>query len=258
MHLYIIDESFREHAINLIAITNKINIITEIPKDECKVYLQLDYNGLAIVCDEFKLTYIKDLYTNLIKRLKALNQELLVKSVKVKGLDKLHVLDITAGLGRDSILLANAGHHVTMIEKNPILAVILSYVIQNKIVPGSLNLKLIHDNSHDYLLQSDLPLSHVIYMDPMFQDNSKAKAKKEMQLITILLALDEDISIANLSSQKNLIFSNEKLFNLAHKHATNRVIVKRDDKQASIVDTPKVSFSKLGKTVRYDIYVTLL
>lgn len=275
LYLYISDESLRDEARDLVAITKGVHIITELPQNT-NIYLQFDQSGLAIVSYEFKLTYVNELYNKLLLRLKTLNQELLIQTLKIKGVDKPLIWDITAGLGRDAILMANAGHKVTMIERNPALAIILNYIIKNKIFPGTENLNLAHMNSMDYLLQNHSELPHVIYMDPMFQDNARAKSKKDMQIIEMLLhvtsagelldnnckglhILSDDI---NRNKQRNLSTSsviesdeNINLFALAYKTVLNKVIVKRDNKQQNIVGLPLVSYNKCGKTVRYDVYL---
>lgn len=276
LYLYISDESLRGEAAELIAITQEVHVITELPKD-VNTYLQLDQNGLAIVSSEFKLTYVKDLYSKLWQRLKTLNQELLIQAMKIKGLNQLNIWDITAGLGRDAILLANAGHKVTMVERNPLLALILNYIIKNKILPGTDNLNLVHIDSIDYLLQNHNLLPNVIYLDPMFQDNSSAKSKKDMQIVELLLhatlaselsnnnrnnnlyVIDENINLNKQSSHcNNFIASNNEninLFYLAYKTTFNKVVVKRDNKQIAIVELPVPNYNKLGKTIRYDVYL---
>lgn len=265
IYLYVNDRSLLESANDLIAITHASTIVTELPSAD--IYLQLDKNGLAIVSTEFGITYVKDLYNKLLDRLKKTGSELLIQSIK--STDKLNILDVTAGLGRDAILMANAGYNVTMIEKNPALAIILNYIIKYKITPGTDNLRLAHMDSIEYLQQNFerslkkqivsmchkmdssrsfndmLVAPDIIYMDPMFQDNSKAKSKKAMQLIDMLLHADIDyVSTDNI-----------KLFELAHNIALNKIIVKRDNKQKPLVANPSPSYSKSGKTVRYDIYV---
>ena len=282
LNLFITDESLHDAATRLSSIIKDVSIITLAPdglmtsnsrraqhrsilkKDEFlsqhgmtaeslvlkknNIYLQLDQKGLAIVSPEFKLTYVDELYKKLNERLKKLNQELLIRTVKIKGLSHLQVWDLTAGFGKDAILIANAGHQVTMVEKNPLLAIILNYVILHKIVPGTENLKLIHMDSLNYLLQEQLVPPHVIYLDPMFQDNKSAKAKKDMQIIALLVDVMTD----------NFVYTadgNERLFTLAYKTALNKVIVKRDNKQETLLKTPFVSYAKPGKTIRYDVYL---
>ena len=63
--------------------------------------------------------------------------------------DLLEVLDLTAGLGRDSILMALAGFNVTMLENNPYLAIILNYLSAN--FDDQLKLTVQYINNREYL-----------------------------------------------------------------------------------------------------------
>ena len=75
------------------------------------------------------------------------------------------------------------------------------------------------------------------------QNKSGAKAKKEMQIIQLLS--DEDT--------KNSTINNQELFNSAYQ-LSGKIVVKRDNKQENLVPNPKPSYTKLGKTIRYDVY----
>jgi 16S rRNA (guanine1516-N2)-methyltransferase len=264
LNLYVTDKTLQSQAIDLITITPSAQIVYEKPKDN-NLYLQLDQSGLALSCPEFNLTYISDLYTKLKYRLKQLNQELLIQAVKVKTLNRLNIWDITGGLGRDALLLANAGHQVTLVERNPALALILNYLIKNQIMPGTENLHLVHMESLEYLRQKHAVLPHVIYFDPMFQDNMKAKAKKEMQIIEMLLSsafahdLVGDGAIEWKNPPDHITGNNENrvLFDLAYATVLNKVVVKRDNKQQPISNIPNPSYNKCGKTIRYDVYLQM-
>ena len=41
--------------------------------------------------------------------------------------DQSQVLDATAGFGHDSLILASTGAQVTMLERNPLMALLLMY-----------------------------------------------------------------------------------------------------------------------------------
>jgi len=47
----------------------------------------------------------------------------------------------------------------------------------------------------------------------------------------------------------------QQLFQKSYVKVLNKLVVKRDNKQASLVASPKVSYAKQGKTIRYDIYI---
>lgn len=107
--------------------------------------------------------------------------ELLVKAVVGKKTvigEQLAVVDATAGLGRDAVLLAAAKCKVTAIERNPLLAFLLqeaagefdiSHSNNGEAVIGSVSFCC--GNSVDYLSQmnNECIAPHVIYLDPMYQ-----------------------------------------------------------------------------------------
>ena len=88
---------------------------------DAPVWLSVDADGLSLtdgdqaMCGDF---------TKLQKRLQYhnLTHELLVKATKVKGRENLRVIDATAGMGEDSLLLAAAGCEVTLYEQDPVIA----------------------------------------------------------------------------------------------------------------------------------------
>ena len=234
--LFYTDNSLLSKASILSEFTNCCRLV-EVEPDSLKFYLRLDNIGLSIISSNFKPLYISQIYANLVSRYKNLKTELLVQLVKDKGVAK--IWDLTAGFGKDAFILASAGYEVTMVEQNPMLATILYYALNNNILPKR-NLNLIYANSIDFLdSKTDTP--DIIYLDPMFKENATSKAKKEMQLIQILTnndSMSDDLGLFNRSLQI----------------ARRRVIVKRDNKQAAIVHMPLPSYTKTGKTIRFDVY----
>ena len=83
-----------------------------------------DENGLALTDGKLKL---RADFKESLPRLKngAVQSELLVKAARMKGLTHPCVLDATAGLGQDSILLAAAGFTVELYEYDPVIAALL-------------------------------------------------------------------------------------------------------------------------------------
>ena len=80
------------------------------------------------------------------------------------------VLDCTAGLARDSYTLKSLGFHVTMIEKNPLLILMIRSFIKRNLIS---NLTLYHGNSYDFLCHTKKIYDYV-YIDFMF---NKIKTK---------------------------------------------------------------------------------
>ena len=236
MPLYVTEPALISNAEKLVAFTNTFQIVTEEPK-ACILYLRIDTDGLAVISNIFKPLYVQEIYSKLINRFQNLKNELLVQAMaSPRGLS---VWDLTAGLGKDAFILASSGYIVTMVEQNPVLVTIVHYALTNNILPVR-NLSLVYANSLDYLAATT-ERPNIIYLDPMFKDDKAAKARKEMQLIQLL---------TEGSPQHN----DEALFIAAYAKALNKIIVKRDNKQETLLASPQPSHAKSGKTIRFDIY----
>jgi len=156
------------------------------------------------------------------------------------------ILDLTAGLGRDAFVLASLGCQVTMIERNPIIAVLLADGLRRAAEDPEIGawvlerLDLVQSDASAYLANS--PVADVIYLDPMFPERKKsAQVKKEMQIFHDIVGDDEDA--ATLLEQARSI-------------ARKRVVVKRP-RLAGALGQQKASACVTGKTTRFDIYPTI-
>lgn len=169
--------------------------------------------------------------------------------VKAVGLNKYKssVLDLTAGLGRDSYVLANAGARVIMIERHPVVAALLADGLQRLVEQGDAQelaiakrLSLRSGDSQSYLAAlAEAQYPDVIYLDPMFPERGKtAKVKKAMAFFHHLVGADVDADI---------------LLTLALEKARYRVVVKRPRHAPPLADMqPSLCFE--GKSTRFDIY----
>ena len=97
-------------------------------------------------------------FTKLQKRLQYhnLTHELLVKATKVKGRENLRVIDATAGMGEDSLLLAAAGCEVTLYEQDPVIAALLQDTMRRALEEATLHeivmrMQLVEGDSIDHL-----------------------------------------------------------------------------------------------------------
>ncbi len=208
--------------------------------------LVLASDGLWFMSQHFKPLNMAEFYSNFILvRAKSVLRETLIQAVniKVNQQNQIKALDLTAGLGRDSILMSLCGYQVTMVESNPYLAVILKYLTTTFSNKFPL-LKLVYMDNLDFL-NANHDKYDIVYLDPMFQDGKQALAKKDMQII------DQCQLMYNGLQEPR---SNEDLFIQAKKCCSNKLVIKRDNKQASLVASPKPTYSKLGKTIRFDIY----
>ena len=240
--LYITNPNLDIWANKLCAIIDILQI-TDTQPDE-PLYLHLDEKSLWICSDKFGRYNSLEIYSSVLKRVKLVRSELLVKAIKTSQENNL-VFDLTAGLAKDSILIASSGYKVIMVEQNPFLVTVISYFIEvyQKLYPWVANMQVVYGNSLDFLSQYNDKLPVAIYLDPMFQHKKNALAKKDMQLIQMLN-----------NAFNNVDVDNKKLFDLAYKYAQHKLVVKRDNKQQPLVISPLVSYTVSGKTVRYDVY----
>nr|WP_199067057.1 class I SAM-dependent methyltransferase [Chromobacterium sp. ASV5] len=170
------------------------------------------------------------------------------KAVGLKGAKELpYVVDATAGLGRDSFVLATLGCRVTMVERSPVAAALLADALERALRDETTRdiaerMTLVHANSRDWLLALDEALRpDVVFVDPMFPDTDKksAAAKKDMQAFQQVIGDDMDSA---------------ELLPAAVAAAKVRVVVKRPRLGAAIAGV-KPSAVLDGKSTRFDLYV---
>lgn len=172
----------------------------------------------------------------------------LAKAIGLKKGANPSVIDATAGFGRDAFVLANLGCKVTLIERNPFIAVLLDDGLQragdNKDIAEVITrMSLINHDATIYLNTLEKTFyPDVIYMDPMYPSRDKsALVKKDMRLLHQLAGPDTD---------------SEQLLIAARAIALKRVIVKRP-KSALFIGDQKPTTSIESKNTRYDIYINL-
>lgn len=156
----------------------------------------------------------------------------------------LRIVDVTAGMGRDALVLAHLGAQVTMCERSPVLAALLGTALELAQHEPEIaeTISRMHLRAGDALswleslTEEDLP--DVIYMDPMYPHRSKsALVKKEMRFIRGLVGDDEDA---------------DDVLKLALSKA-KRVVVKRP-RGAPQVAGLKPSHVIESKNTRYDVF----
>lgn len=171
-------------------------------------------------------------------------KEAIARAVGLKHNQPIEILDATAGMGEDSFILAALGANMTMLERNPLIHLMLEDALER--ARSNINLtkiisrmRLINHDTITFLNNTEIQ-ADVIYMDPMFPDKNKsALNKKEMRLFRILAGDDSDIGL---------------LFTNALTHAKKRVVVKRP-LRAPYVNDIKPHFDILGKSSRFDVYI---
>jgi 16S rRNA (guanine1516-N2)-methyltransferase len=168
---------------------------------------------------------------------------------KAVGLNKgvlPHVLDVTAGLGRDAFVLATLGCQVDLYERVPAVEALLYYAIEQARASDELAIANTAKRMHlrfgdalDFLRESSEEVADVIYLDPMYPGKVKSAAvKKEMRAFHDIVGHNDDDYL---------------LLEEALKKARYRVVVKRPRKGAAI-EGVKPSLVLEGKSSRYDIY----
>ena len=181
-------------------------------------------------------------------RRKGRANEMLGRAIGVGKKPDIHVLDGTAGLGRDAFVLADSGCRVTLCERSPIVAELLRSGIDRALCSDDPWLKAVSERMalHEGEVKEMSPLLaevDVIYLDPMFPARDKSAAvKKDMAVFQQLLGnpLDDPAS--------------DDLLPWALAQDVARVVVKRPARSLELAGQPP-SHCIRGKTVRYDVYV---
>ena len=226
--------------------------------------------GFALVADGMEL---RGDFARMLPRLRAdrLARELLVRAARVKGASSAGdsacesgrpwAIDMTAGLGEDSLLLAATGFAVTLYECDPVIAALLRDALQRAAEMPELaeivaRMELVEGDSVAGLsalaggvadgcvgalrLMGAPRCPDVVYLDPMFPERTKSAAvKKKFQLLHHLEA-----PCAN----------EEELVRAALAAHPRKVVIKRPVKGPNLADI-KPAYSLAGKAVRYDVLV---
>ena len=174
-------------------------------------------------------------------------KQALARAVGIKPGIRPSILDATAGLGKDSFLLASLGCKVTMVERSPLLASLLQDGLERAAESPELmevvlnNLVFIQGDAISFMnseKQSNKP--DTIYLDPMYPNSSKsALNKQEMRIIRELVGDDTD---------------SDKLLEAAMNHAQKRIVVKRPKGAPLLTQSSPTHVIKM-KNSRYDVYM---
>ena len=155
------------------------------------------------------------------------------------------IVDATAGLGRDAFLLASLGAEVTLIERSPHVHARLAEAIAaaRQADPATAQaagrMTLLLGDARELLptLSPD-----VVTVDPMHPErSSSALVKKDMRTLRDLVGTDPD---------------QFELMNAALACARRRVVLKWPRKAPSMSGLPSPSHQIVGKTLRYDVFMT--
>ena len=169
----------------------------------------------------------------------------LAKAVGFKFNKNRTIIDATAGLGYDAFILASLGANVTLIERSEKIYDLLKAAISEaKLYGGEISkivnrMNLLFGDSKD-ILPNIAP--EVILIDTMYKDRKKsALVKNDMRLVREVVGSDSD---------------HVELINVALNNASKRVVIKQPRYAETLDNIKGCSHQILGKTIRYDVYVT--
>jgi 16S rRNA (guanine1516-N2)-methyltransferase len=216
----------------------------KIENKDTELKLQRDENGLALVGNGQTL---RGDFTKMLPRIRRGNfqSELLVKAAKIKGFEgTITVMDCTAGLGEDSILLAAAGFRVKLYERDNIIAALLrDSLIRAAHIPELAPIverMELHEEDSLIALTKLKEVPEVIYLDPMFPSRQKsALVKKKFQMLQQLEQPCEE---------------GDEFLEAAIACKPKKIVIKRPLK-GEYLGNHKPDYSVNGKTIRYDCIV---
>ena len=168
--------------------------------------------------------------------------ELVARAVGLKGCTKtLHIVDATAGLGRDALVLAGLGCQMTLFERNPVVYCLLKDGLERAHASDNTELKEILSRVELHFGNAEFTgVTDVAYLDPMFPERVKnSLVKKEMRAFKSIVGEDPDAA---------------ELLAAALQSSAKRTVVKRPRLAPDLAGI-KPSHRITGKSSRFDVYV---
>jgi 16S rRNA (guanine1516-N2)-methyltransferase len=168
----------------------------------------------------------------------------LAKAMGLRAGKTPKIVDATAGLGRDSFLLASLGAEVTMIERSDVMHGLLQDGMARARQEGGIfgtilsRMTLLHGDAKALLPKLK---AEAILIDPMHPPRkTSALVKRELRQVREIVGTDED-AVA--------------LMQVALRHARQRVVLKWPAKAAPMPGIKPYSHQILGKSTRYDVFM---
>ena len=154
------------------------------------------------------------------------------------------IVDATAGLGRDSFLLASLGAQVVLIERSEEMHSLLVQGMKRAVQEGGEfreiigRMTLLKGDAKDLLAELS---GEAILIDPMHPPrHNSALVKRELRQVREIVGTDDDAS---------------DLVRVALKTARNRVVLKWPAKADPISGIRACSHQIQGKSTRYDVFM---
>lgn len=155
------------------------------------------------------------------------------------------IIDATAGLGRDSFLLASLGAQVILIERSDTMHSLLADGMERAAREGGefqeiiSRMTLLKGDAKDFLPELS---GEAILIDPMHPPRkNSALVKQELRQVREIVGTDDDAV---------------DLVRVALRHARNRVVLKWPAKADPMEGLRACSHQICGKTTRYDVFMT--
>ena len=206
--------------------------------DKASSHKKLDTLGKSLVCD-----FVGGAVNHRLRFGGGRGQDL-ARAAGLKPGVNPHIIDATAGLGRDAFLLASLGAKVTLIERSPFMYDLLQEGMDRARKTGGITagvrarMRLIKGDSIS-LLPCLAP--EIVLVDPMHPARQKsALVKAEMRQIREIVGVDEDQS---------------DLMKVALATASKRVVLKWPAKAAPMAGLLPCSHQIIGKSTRYDVFM---
>jgi 16S rRNA (guanine1516-N2)-methyltransferase len=168
----------------------------------------------------------------------------LAKAMGLKAGKTPMIVDATAGLGRDSFLLASLGAQVILIERSERMHELLVQGMNRAARQGGQfreiigRMTLLKGDAKDLIPEL---FSEAILIDPMHPERkNSALVRQDLRLVREIVGSDDDAA---------------DLVRLAIKHARKRVVLKWPAKADPIEGVPTCTHQIRGKTTRYDVFM---
>ena len=168
----------------------------------------------------------------------------LAKAMGLRAGKTPKIVDATAGLGRDSFLLASLGAQVTMIERSKKMYTLLAQGMDRASQEGSDfqqiigRMNLLYGDAKELLPELS---ADAVLIDPMHPPRkNSALVKLELRQVRQIVGADDDAA---------------DLIKVALGSAKKRVVVKWPAKADPIEGIHACSHQIIGKSVRYDVFM---
>ena len=214
--------------------------------------INLDHDSLVLQEDNLYFNFKKEraltpLKINIQKgalgwRLARAQHETHLKKAIGKTDRPLRILDATAGLLGDSMIMLALGHSVTAYEQSKILYMLLNNELNQLSETDShlINFQLINSNVCE--INFNEKSFDVVYFDPMYPEDKSSSARR-----SDLKKINSILEIEGLASDP------ESTFTYLRNIPSTKLIVKRPLKADAFKGS--INYQVLGKSVRFDIYL---